>query len=182
VPFVTDPVFETERTIVRSWQPDEVDRCFDIYRRWEVAQWLGAEPKALEHRDEAAGAIERWYRRNVDDDPIAGIWAVERKSDGVVAGTVLLVPLSGGDGEYEVGWHFHPDSWGQGYASESARGALGFGWAAGLTEIFAVVRPGNDASTAVCRRIGMSHLGLSSQYYETELELFRIAAPADSSD
>jgi RimJ/RimL family protein N-acetyltransferase len=174
---VGDGVFETERTVVRSWREDEVERCFDIYRRWEVAQWLGAEPKAFQRVDEAAAAIARWRSRNDDADPIAGIWAVERKSDGVVAGTVLLVPLAGGDGEYEVGWHFHPDSWGHGYASESASGALEFGWQHGLTEVLAVVRPGNEPSMAVCRRIGMTHLGLTSRYYDTELELFRIAAP-----
>ena len=40
-------------------------------------------------------------------------------------GTVLLVPfrdVPGDDAEVEVGWHFHPDAWGKGYATESARG------------------------------------------------------------
>jgi RimJ/RimL family protein N-acetyltransferase len=47
--------------------------------------------------------------------------------------------------------------------------------------VFAVVYAGNDASMAVCRRLGMTHLGLTSKYYETELELFRLPAPADDS-
>jgi RimJ/RimL family protein N-acetyltransferase len=88
---------------------------------------------------------------------------------------VIFVPLGGGEGEYEVGWHFHPDSWGQGLATESARGALQ--WARqtlGLTEVFAVVYAGNDPSMAVCRRLGMEHLGPTKKYYDTELELFRV--------
>lgn len=178
-----DVVYETERTRVRPWRTDETARFLDIYSRWEVAQWLGAEPKVLETEEQALATIGRWNgdpadeRDGSDEDELDGIWAVERTDDGVVVGTVLLVELNGGDGEYEVGWHFHPDVWGQGFASESARGALRLGWDAGLEEIFAVVRPGNDPSVAVCRRIGMTHLGLSSQYYGTELELFRVARP-----
>jgi len=169
-------VFETERTEVRRWRDDEAARVLDIYSRWEVARWLGAQPRVLETEEQALATIGRWGSV-CDEDPIGGIWAVERKDDAVVIGTVLLVELDGGDGEYEVGWHFHPEVWGRGYASESARGALALGWEAGLDEIFAVVKPGNDASVAVCRRIGMGHLGRSTKYYESELELFRIGAP-----
>jgi RimJ/RimL family protein N-acetyltransferase len=169
-----DVVYETERCIVRDWRSADAERVFDIYSRWEVAKWLGSVPKAMEERAAADRLIERWSRAN-RDDPTEGRWAVERKSDAVVAGTVILGPVSGGDGEYEVGWHLHPDSWGQGLATESARGALE--WARerlGLTEVFAVVYAGNDASMAVCRRLGMERLGSTAKYYETELELFKI--------
>jgi RimJ/RimL family protein N-acetyltransferase len=169
-----DVVYETERCVVRNWRPSDAERAFDIYSRWEVAKWLGNTPKAMAARDEADRLVERWGKLN-QDNPKAGRWAVERKADGVVAGTVIFVPLGGGDGEYEVGWHLHPDSWGQGLATESARGALE--WARqtlGLTEVLAVVYAGNDASMAVCRRLGMEQLGPTTKYYETELELFRI--------
>jgi RimJ/RimL family protein N-acetyltransferase len=169
-----DLVYETDRCVVRNWRQTDAERAFDIYSRWEVAKWLGSTPKAMESREQADRLVERWGQLN-RDDPKAGRWAVERKSDGVVAGTVILLPLSGGDGEYEVGWHLHPDSWGQGLATESARGALA--WARetlGLTEAFAVVYAGNDASVAVCRRLGMEYLGPTTKYYETELELFRV--------
>ncbi|MGW4898736.1 GNAT family N-acetyltransferase [Kitasatospora sp. NPDC004240] len=29
----------------------------------------------------------------------------------------MLLPLPDGDGEVEVGWHLHPEAWGQGYAT-----------------------------------------------------------------
>jgi hypothetical protein len=50
----------------------------------------------------------------------------------VVAGTVILVPLPDGDGEFEVGWHFHPDSWEKGLVTEAADAALSWAWAHGL--------------------------------------------------
>ena len=171
----SEPAFETERAIVRGWRTDEADRFFDLYRRWEVARWLGAVPRAMQHRDEAVERITRWADLAAER-PDEGRWAVQRKTDGVVAGTVLLVRLPDGDGEFEVGWHFHPDSWGQGLATETGRGAVDHAFRRGLHELFAVVRPDNERSLAVCRRMRMTPLGRTTRYYATELELFRIRA------
>jgi RimJ/RimL family protein N-acetyltransferase len=95
-----------------------------------------------------------------------------------VAGTVLLKPLPEGVGEVEVGWHLHPDSWGRGYATEAARAVVDRGFTAGLPEVYAVVRPGNARSMAVCRRLGMAPLGRMRRWYHVELEVFRLMAPA----
>ena len=164
--------FETDRCVVRNWRDTDADRVLDIYRRWEVSRWLGRTPKVMDSDEQATAVVKRWSELN-ESDPVAGRWAVERKSDGVVAGTLILVPLPDGDGEFEVGWHFHPDSWGKGLASESAAGALAWGFDHGLEEIYAVVRPDNAASLAVCRRLGMEELGRTRKYYDAELELFR---------
>ena len=106
-----------------------------------------------------------------------GCWAIERE-DGVAAGTLLLKPLPDGVGEVEVGWHLHPDSWGHGYATEAARAVVDRGFDAGLPEVYAVVRPGNEPSLAVCRRLGMDYLGRMVRWYDVELEAFRLMAPA----
>jgi RimJ/RimL family protein N-acetyltransferase len=172
--------FATERLVVRPWNITEADAFLDIYRRWEVARWLGASPQALESLDEAEARVTRWAELNRDAE-VEGRWAVQRREDGRVVGTVLLVALPGGDGEHEVGWHLHPDAWGHGYATESARGAVAWAFEHGLDEVRAVVRPGNDASVAVCRRLGMEPLGPTSRYYGTELELFRLRRGPDAS-
>ena len=49
---------------------------------------------------------------------------------------------------------------------------------AAWTEVLAVVLPGNDASMAVCRRLGMEPLGVTDRYYEQQMHLFRLEAPA----
>jgi RimJ/RimL family protein N-acetyltransferase len=171
-------VFQTERLVVRDWADSDGDRVFDIYRRWEVARWLGADPMVMTDRDTASRVIERWNERN--QDPLYGVWAVEEKATGTVAGTVLLVPLpepsdsTESKDEVEVGWHLHPDAWGRGLATESARAAIAHGFKAGLGEIYAVVRPGNSASLAVCQRLGMRPLGRTNRWYGTELESFVI--------
>ncbi len=176
---MTEVVYETARCVVRDWQSGEEDRMFDLYRRMEVARWLGSEPTPMRAREEAERGITRWAERNAERE-LGGVWAVQRKGDGVVAGTVLLVEIPDADGEFEVGWHFHPDSWGRGLATESARGALELAWAGGLTEVLAVVLPGNDPSLAVCRRLGMSAEGITDRYYGQRMHLFRLAVPARS--
>jgi RimJ/RimL family protein N-acetyltransferase len=105
-----------------------------------------------------------------------GCWAIER-GDGTVAGTVLFKPLPDGVGEIEVGWHLHPDSWGHGYATEAGRAVIDRGFAAGVPEVYAVVRPGNHASMAVCARLGMERIGRFRRWYDVELETFRLMAP-----
>jgi RimJ/RimL family protein N-acetyltransferase len=173
-------VFQTERLDISPWthEASDVERILDIYSRWEVAQWLGARPRTMATLAEASTAVERWAARCVG---YQGVWAVRVRSTGLAAGTVLLVPLPD-SAEVEVGWHFHPDSWGNGYATESARGAIAHGFAHGLREILAVVRPDNERSLAVCRRLGMTPLGLTEQWYDAELELFRSTPTAEGTD
>ena len=176
-------VFGTERLDVRPWTHEDVEPMYDIYRRWEVSRWLGADPKVAASVDEMHRTVDRWAALATG---AFGIWAVVPRIagglDGVPVGTVLLVPLQDGAGarltEVEVGWHLHPDAWGHGYASEAAQGALDRGWSAGLTEVYAVVLPGNDPSVAVTRRLGMASVGRSDRFYGIEMDVFRVGAPA----
>ncbi|TDO68669.1 RimJ/RimL family protein N-acetyltransferase [Kribbella sp. VKM Ac-2571] len=171
-------VFETDRLVVRDWADPDGDRVFDIYRRWEVSRWLGAEPRVMPDRGAASKAIMRWNERSREAP--YGVWAVEERATGTIAGTVLLTPLpdptdgTAGRGEVEVGWHFHPDAWGRGLATESARAAIEHGFRAGIGQIYAVVRPDNVASLAVCHRLGMRSIGRTTRWYDAELEAFLI--------
>ena len=163
----------TDRLRLRAWTTSERDlaRLTDLYGREEVTSWLGGGPTVPS--DEL---VARWSSLHARDDRY-GCWAIERP-DGEVAGTVLFKPLPNGVGEVEVGWHLHPDSWGHGYASEAARAVIARGFDAGLPEVYAVVRPGNEPSMAVCRRLGMTPLGRIHRWYDVELECFRLVAPA----
>ena len=171
-----ETLFETGRLRVLSWTHDDAEAVFDTYSRMEVARWLGATPRPLESPDEAHLLIDQWAARS-HPDPTYGVWCVTARDTGMPVGTVLLVPLRGGTrGEVEVGWHLHPDHWGNGYATEAAGAAIRRGLGAGLPEVLAVVSPDNERSQAVCRRLGMDHLGLSEQYYGIPLEVFRTSA------
>jgi RimJ/RimL family protein N-acetyltransferase len=167
-----ETLLRTERLRVRPWTTGDGDlaRLVDLYRREEVRRWLGGFPPVPPEE-----LVARWARVH-DLDERHGAWAIER-TDGVVAGTVLFKPLPNGVGEVEVGWHLHPDSWGHGYATEAARAVIHRGFSAGVPEVYAVVRPGNSASVAVCTRLGMRPLGRLRRWYDVELDAFRLIAP-----
>ena len=96
-------------------------------------------------------------------------------------GTVALVQVEGfrePGALVEVAWALHPDSQGQGYASEAARGALDRGHAAGLTEILALTDEANTASQAVCRRLGLELLETSDRFYGKPLMVWVSRRPA----
>lgn len=125
--------------------------------------------------DEAHERIDRYAARSAE--PPLGMWAVERREDGVVVGTVLLLTLPNDEhGEVEIGWHLHPDSWGHGYASEAAEAVLGFGFEGGLPEIIAVSHTDNYPSQAVMRRLGMEDRGITDKWYDEESAMFVISA------
>jgi RimJ/RimL family protein N-acetyltransferase len=168
---------ETERLIIRDWHEDEAPRLLDILSRVEVAKWLGdGEPVLMKDLDEARLRIARYT--DLSGVPPLGIWAVEVRETGVVAGTVLLLTLPNAeDGEVEIGWHLHPDSWGNGYASEAARAVLAHGFAHGLPEILAVTHLTNEPSMRVALKIGMSHEGIVEKWYDDPSQLYRIVAP-----
>jgi RimJ/RimL family protein N-acetyltransferase len=166
-------VITTERLVVRPWRLDEADRFFDIYRRPEVVRWLGGEP--MQDRGEAIAMIERNLTR-FEADPRFGSWGVIDGSTGVPVGSVILKPLPGGEGEVEIGWQLHPDSWGNGFASEAARAVLDHGFADGLPEVWAVTDLDNQRSVAVCRRIGMSLLGITHRWYHEPSLMFWIGS------
>lgn len=164
-------VAETPRTVIRPWQLDEADRLFDLLSRIEVVKWFSTLPKPMNHPDDAVARIERWSA-DLAVEPRFGRWAVVERATGIPAGTVLLKPLPDGEGEVEIGWHLHPDSWGKGLASEAARALLARAFADGLEEVWAVTDPANHRSAAVCRRIGMQLLGVTHRWYHEPSLMF----------
>jgi len=106
------------------------------------------------------------------------------KTTAPLAGTLLLksIPASGEtlplqpSGDTEIGWHFHPDHWGHGYATEAARAVLAYAFDGGLDRVVAVTAPANSASQRVCLRVGMVHRGQTNTYYNALCELFQATA------
>ncbi len=173
LPEVPEP---TPRLTFRGWRESDAPVLLDMYSRREVYRFLGSVPQPVHDLDEARERIEG---RNARTHGLDGIWAVVRADDDVVIGTVLLVPLPRTDGQpsdvHEIGWHLHPDAWGRGYATEAAGSVIARARSGGLAEVRAVVYPDNAASHAVCRRLGMTQLGLTREWYGVEVVEYRLA-------
>jgi len=168
-------VFTTDRLTVREWRIDDAEAAYEIYRHWDVMRWLGAAPSPVTSVDQMRDRVVRWLAPPpFGQDRAFGFWAFTLHGDDTPVGAVLLKPLPPGQSEVEIGWHLRPDQWGRGYATEVGRAAAARGFAAGLPEVYAVVRSDNERSLATARRIGMTHLGQTDDYYDAHLELFRL--------
>lgn len=178
-------ILRTTRLVLRPWAEDEpdLDFLFDMYSRWQVQRFIGVVPRVMESREEALDRVLRW---RAIDDGVRGVWAVTE--EGQRLGTLLLkdIPWSADSAQarrrvpqdVEIGWHFHPEAWGHGYATEAAAAVLAHGVESGLDRVVAVTNPANLASRAVCERIGMTHRGPTTLYYDTTCELFDLVEPA----
>ncbi|WP_432245121.1 GNAT family N-acetyltransferase [Arthrobacter sp. G.S.26] len=172
---------ETARLRLRPWEPGDAGFVLDLYSRWDVQRFIGSTPRVMVDPAEATERINAWRTM---DHPVHGVWAVEVKEAGTLAGTLLLksIPASGPvplqpSGDTEIGWHFHPDAWGRGYATEAAAAVLAYAFGHGLPAVVAVTNPANAASQRVCARIGLAHQGRTDRYYNATCELFGLQAP-----
>lgn len=173
----------TDRLVLRAWtsDPDDLDFLYDMYARADVRRYLG-DGRTMTDPAEATAMLTRWQALA---DGVRGVRAVTTPQ-GRRLGSILLkdIPWSAdseeaADGmppDVEIGWHFHPDAWGAGYAGEAAAAVLADAWAAGIARVVAVTNPANAASQRVCLRLGMTHLGRTDRYYDAVCELFEITA------
>jgi len=164
-----DAVFETERLAIRGWLASDEAAFAAMYADPEVMEFLQPavgelEPIATRFARYAAAGTARDF----------GIWAVLSKSTSEVVGTTMLKPLPDSDDEIEVGWHLARPHWGQGYATESARGAIQHGFESlDLERVVSVVEPRNVRSIAVAERIGMRGIGMG-RHYGLDVQRFEI--------
>jgi ribosomal-protein-alanine N-acetyltransferase len=148
------PTIETERLVLRRW----TDQDSDGFAR------LNADPEVMEHfpgvltREESDDMLARMERHFEEFG--YGLWAVDTRWNPRLIGFCgLAVPTfrTHFTPAVEIGWRFARAEWGNGYATEAARAALGFGFdEAGLDEILSWTVPANDKSQGVMIRLGMS--------------------------
>lgn len=166
----------TDRLTLSAWRDDETAAVLEMYSRWEVMRYLGANPQVLTDLDQARAKIAGW---SAFPGPLHGVWAIRLGGRPIGSALMKLLPHSGSglpSADTEVGWHLHPDFWGNGYATEAAARLLDHAWAHGLSRVLAVTYPENQASQAVCLRLGMTPLGTTEDYYDLTCSLFEIRA------
>jgi RimJ/RimL family protein N-acetyltransferase len=144
---------ETTRLFLRQWRPS--DR--------EPFAALNADPVVMTHfptqltREDSDALADRCERLIAERG--WGAWATEIKATGEFIGCVGLhiprddLPLSPC---VEIMWRLARAHWGQGFATEAARGALRIGFeVVSLPEIVSFTVPANTRSRAVMERLGM---------------------------
>lgn len=149
-----DYPIKTERLILRPYTPADLEDLFDIQSRSQVTRYLYWEPR---DRRETREVLERKIRASVLGVEGEGLQlAVELPESGKVIGDVVLIWKSRAHRQGEVGYVFHPDHGGHGYATEAAREMLRLGFEElGLHRIAGRIDGRNTASARVLERLGM---------------------------
>jgi RimJ/RimL family protein N-acetyltransferase len=104
----------------------------------------------------AAKVTEHATHRRVENAGDYLELAVERQEDGALLGGIYFVLTSAENECAEIGWGFHPDHHGRGYAGEAAREVLRIAFGVmNLHRVIAELDARNDRSVALCLNLGM---------------------------
>lgn len=147
------PVIETERLRLRVPELADFERYAELLGNEDAARHIG-------------GALPRAaaWRRFLQ---MPGGWAVQGfamfsvidKASGRWLGQAGPWKPDGWPGN-EIGWTFHPDAWGKGYATEAAVAAMDWAFAnLGWEDVIHCIAPENTASQALAQRLGSRNLG-----------------------
>jgi RimJ/RimL family protein N-acetyltransferase len=147
-------VIETERLLLRDWEPSDEAPFAALNADPEVTRYLSG-PMRRDESDELLSRIRgHWQEHGF------GLYAVEVKQSGAFIGFVgLAIPSFLPDvlPAVEVGWRLAREHWGNGYATEGARASVGYGFGElGLRQIISIIHPRNAASVRVAERLEMT--------------------------
>jgi RimJ/RimL family protein N-acetyltransferase len=148
-----DLQLETPRLILRKPRIDDFDRYAELQAHEEATRHIGG----VQPRHAA-------WRKFLQ---MPGAWAVQGfamfsvidKASGRWMGQLGPWQPEGWPGT-EVGYAFHPDAWGKGYAVEA--GVAAIDWAfdtLGWDEVIHCIAPANTASQKVAQRLGSRNRG-----------------------
>jgi RimJ/RimL family protein N-acetyltransferase len=152
--FSLESPIETERLLLRTFRETDLDDLHAIRSCPEVVRYLYGEVRTRQESE--AMLAERATQASLyeDDDVLA--LAAERRDDGRVIGDVTLSLRSAEHRQGEIGFVFHPDAHGRGYAREAATAVLQLAFAhVGLHRVFGRTDGRNEPSAALMRRLGM---------------------------
>jgi RimJ/RimL family protein N-acetyltransferase len=163
------PVLETERLILRVPRIDDFDRFAELLADEDAARHIGGHaPRAAAWRRflQQPGA---WLLQGF------GMFSVIDRDSGRWLGQAGPWKPEGWPGN-EIGYSFHPDAWGRGYATEAAAAAIDWALAnLGWDDFIHCIAPANTASQQVARRLGSTFLGpgrLPAPYEDSPVDVW----------
>jgi RimJ/RimL family protein N-acetyltransferase len=135
---------------LRQWRESDLDAYAAMTADPEVMRYLGdgAPVDRLGAWRQLAMFIGHWAMRGY------GHWAIELRETGEFIGRAGPWRPDGWPA-LEIGWAIATPHQGRGYATEAGRVALRTAWEVlGADRVISLIRPGNEPSTAVARKLG----------------------------
>ena len=145
---------ETERLLLRPFEAGDLAGLHAILSREDVVRYLYPPPATEDEVRERLGRRIPRTRFAHSGDGLG--FAAVRRDTGELIGDCSLTLVSAEHRQGEVGFVFHPDHHGRGYATEAARPLLALGFETfGLHRIVGRLEARNVASARVLERLGM---------------------------
>jgi ribosomal-protein-alanine N-acetyltransferase len=164
----------TKRLVVRPFEPGrDAEPLFELWGNEDAMRFVRPASASVEEVQERLQGILEWNRSGW------GLWALDEREGGRLAGTVGLFPLAREGPEIELAYHIVPSRWGRGYATEAGAALLHAAWReTDLDHVVAIAFPENRASTRVMEKLGMAYEG-SARYFDRDFARYSIARPRD---
>lgn len=145
---------ETERLLLRPYAAGDFDALHAIQSSEVVARWLYHAPRGAEETRRLLRAKIAGGELHQEGDWLSA--AVTLRSSGELVGDVALRWVSELHRCGEIGFAFHPDHQGRGYATEAARALLPFAFETlGLHRLIGRTEARNTGSARVLEKLGM---------------------------
>jgi ribosomal-protein-alanine N-acetyltransferase len=153
----------TGRLRLRAFRPED----------WADVHAYGSDPAVVRFMDWGPNTVEESRYHTNRAVATAAVsprltfpYAVERRADGRVIGSVELRMTSLDHRRAEMGYVLARDAWGQGYGTEAAGALAAYGFGPlGLHRIEATCDPDNIGSARVLQKMGMIYEGRLRAYY-----------------
>lgn len=164
LPFTFTRPIVTERLILRPMTMADVSDVFAYHSRADVCRYLLFEPrtreqveaKVLEYSLATTLAADGDFLQLALELPARAESVAGAASPARVIGDSYFTISSVENSRGEIGWTMHPDFTGRGYAAEAANAVLALAFRElTLHRVVAELDPRNDASIALCKRLGM---------------------------
>lgn len=160
---------ETERLTLRLFRESDLDAYAEMCADPEVMRYIaqGRPVTRGEAWRHMAMVLGHWQLRGF------GMWAVEEKSSGELAGRVGCWRPEGWPG-LEVSWALRRSFWGRGIASEAARASLRYAFETlNQEKVVHLIEPENIASIRVAERLGAYRDGYFN-IFDSRVLVYRI--------
>lgn len=156
------PIIRTERLTLREFKMSDVPALIELAGEFAIADTTLSIPHPYHERDAVRWISQHrnWYK-TLQAIPFA-ITSNDKKS---LLGAISLMNISVEHKRAELGYWIGMPFWNKGYATESSRALLNFGFnELRLNKIHAHHFSRNPASGKILLKIGMSHEGTLRQH------------------
>ncbi len=147
-----EPIIETERLILHEFTLADAQLLVDLNSNPEVVKYLHELPTTLEVAQQVLESVILPQYKLYNH----GRWAVHLKSNHEFIGWCGLKYVKERN-EVDLGYRFFQQHWGRGYATETAKASIGYGFnTLNMQHIMAMAHVDNIGSQKVILKCGMA--------------------------